>query len=80
MATPRGRLLGAGIAGAGAGDQIQPWVLALAKGIGLRDMAGLVLPYPTRGEAGKRAAGEFFRAQLFSTRTRGLLDLLARLG
>ena len=79
-ATPRGRLLGAGIAGAGAGDQIQPWVLALAKGIGLRDMAGLVLPYPTRGEAGKRAAGEFFRAQLFSTRTRGLLDLLARLG
>jgi pyruvate/2-oxoglutarate dehydrogenase complex dihydrolipoamide dehydrogenase (E3) component len=80
VATPRGRLLGAGIAGAGAGDQIQPWVLALAKGIGLRDMAGLGLPYPTRGEAGKRAAGEFFRAQLFSTRTRGLLDLLARLG
>jgi pyruvate/2-oxoglutarate dehydrogenase complex dihydrolipoamide dehydrogenase (E3) component len=56
-----GRILGAGIVGPGAGELIQPWVLALEKGIKISAMATAVLPYPTRGEAGKRAALNYFQ-------------------
>jgi pyruvate/2-oxoglutarate dehydrogenase complex dihydrolipoamide dehydrogenase (E3) component len=58
---PRGRILGAGIVGPGAGDLIQPWVLALDRGLGIGAMATPVLPYPTRGEAGRRAAVNYFQ-------------------
>jgi hypothetical protein len=43
-------------------------------------MAGVILPYPTLGEAGKRAAGEYYASALFGVRTRFLVRLLARLG
>jgi pyruvate/2-oxoglutarate dehydrogenase complex dihydrolipoamide dehydrogenase (E3) component len=55
-----GRVLGAGIAGAGAGDQLEAWSLAVSKGLKLRDMAQAILPYPTRGETGKRAAMSYY--------------------
>ena len=35
-------------------------VLALERGLRLGAMAGSVLPYPTRGEAGRRAAIGYF--------------------
>ena len=54
-----GRILGASILGAGAGDLILPWALAIAQRLKIGAMANLVVPYPTRGEAGKRAAGCF---------------------
>ncbi len=57
----RGLILGAGIVGAGAGELIQPWVLALEKGLRIGSMATPVLPYPTRGEAGRRAALNYFQ-------------------
>jgi pyruvate/2-oxoglutarate dehydrogenase complex dihydrolipoamide dehydrogenase (E3) component len=80
VADRRGRVLGAGIAGARAGELIQPWVLAIQKRLTLRDMAGTIAPYPTLGEAGKRAAGGFFAPTLFSDRTRRLVRFLARFG
>jgi hypothetical protein len=43
-------------------------------------MANLIVPYPTRGEAGKRAAGSFYTPTLFAPRTRRLVRLLARFG
>jgi hypothetical protein len=43
-------------------------------------MANLIVPYPTRGEAGKRAAGSFYTPSLFSPRTRRLVRLLAWFG
>ena len=58
---PRGRILGAGIVGPGAGELIQPWILALDRGLRIGAMAGPVLPYPTRGEAGRRAAVNYFQ-------------------
>jgi pyruvate/2-oxoglutarate dehydrogenase complex dihydrolipoamide dehydrogenase (E3) component len=58
---PRGRILGAGIAGPGAGELIQPWILALDRGLKIGAMATPVLPYPTRGEAGRRAAVNYFQ-------------------
>lgn len=80
IVTPRGRILGAGIVGPDAGDLLQPWSLALGRRLGIGAMQAMVAPYPTRSEAGKRVAGEFFRPQLFNPLTRRLVRLLARLG
>lgn len=74
-----GRILGASIAGAGAGDQLALWCLAVSKKMKIGAVAGLILPYPTRGEAGKRAAGEYYTPKLFSGRTRAFVRLLQRL-
>jgi pyruvate/2-oxoglutarate dehydrogenase complex dihydrolipoamide dehydrogenase (E3) component len=75
-----GRILGASILGAGAGDLILPWALAISQKLKIGALANLIVPYPTRGEASKRAAGSFYTPALFSARTRGLVRLLARFG
>ncbi|MFI4949365.1 MAG: dihydrolipoyl dehydrogenase family protein [Alphaproteobacteria bacterium] len=77
---PNGRILGAAILGAGAGDQIMAWALAISQRLKIGAIANLIVPYPTRGEAGKRAAGSFYTPTLFAPRTRRLVRLLARLG
>jgi hypothetical protein len=58
---------------------IGQWALAIAARVRLSTMAGLILPYPTRAEAGKRAAGSYYAASLFSPRMRALVRALARL-
>jgi pyruvate/2-oxoglutarate dehydrogenase complex dihydrolipoamide dehydrogenase (E3) component len=73
------RVVGAGILAPGAGDMISLWSLAIAQRIPIAALAGLIVPYPTRSEAGKRAAGSLFASTLFSERTRGLVRLLSRL-
>lgn len=75
-----GRILGASILGAGAGELILPWALAVSQKLKIGAVANLVVPYPTRGEAGKRAAGNFFAPALFSPRTRRIVRFLARFG
>ena len=61
----RGRPVAAGIVGPHAGELIAPFALALAAGLRLSALAAAVLPYPTRSEAGKRAAGAYFSPRLF---------------
>ncbi|MBV9523165.1 MAG: dihydrolipoamide dehydrogenase, partial [Alphaproteobacteria bacterium] len=63
-----------------AGELIQPWVLAIGEGLPIKAMAGMIAPYPTLGEASKRAAGSFYIAKLFTARTKRLVRLLGRLG
>ena len=75
----KGRLLGAGILAPHAGEMIGAWTLALARDIPLATMAGLVVPYPTLAEIGKRAAATRFTPRLFAPLTRRLVHLLARL-
>src|SRR6266446_490580 len=75
-----GRILGATILGATAGDLILPWALAISQKLKIGALANLVVPYPTRGEAGKRAAGNFYTPTLFAPRTRRLVRMLARFG
>lgn len=75
-----GRVLGAAIAGAHAGELILPWILAVAERRKLSTMAAVVAPYPTMGEAGKRAAGAYFTPRLFSERTRRLVRFLRWFG
>lgn len=77
----RGRILGAAIAGVGAGELIGPWVLAMTSRLRIGAMAGAVAAYPTLGEANKRAAGAWFAPRLFdSAAVKLIVRLLARLG
>lgn len=75
-----GRILGASIVGAQAGELIQPWVLAMTAKMKIGKMAGYIAPYPTMGEIGKRAAGSYFVPSLFSERTKKVVRFLARFG
>ncbi len=79
IATPRGRLLGASILGARAGEMAGMFGLMIGRTLPLSALAGLVLPYPTLGEAAKRAAGEFFLPRLLSPFTKRVAGLLRRL-
>lgn len=75
----KGKLLGAGILAPHAGEMISTWTLALARNIPLSTMAGLIVPYPTLSEIGKRAAGSRFTARLFAPFTQRLVRMLAHL-
>lgn len=75
-----GRILGAAIVGRGAGDLIQPMVLAMTSKLKLTALTSMIAPYPTRGEINKRVAGQWYVPLLFSGRTRALVSLLKRLG
>ncbi len=74
----RGRIRGATIVGAHAGELIMPWVLAISERQKIGKMAGLIAPYPTLSEVGKRAAGSYFTPSLFSERTKRLVRFLQR--
>ncbi len=75
-----GRVLGASILGAQAGELIHPWGLAISRSLNIAALATMIAPYPTLGEASKRAAGSFYVPKLLSQRSRSLVRLLARLG
>jgi pyruvate/2-oxoglutarate dehydrogenase complex dihydrolipoamide dehydrogenase (E3) component len=70
------RVIGAGILSPNAGEMIGQWTLAISRKIPLSALAGMIAPYPIRSEAGKRAAGTFFAAKLFSPRTKALVRFL----
>ena len=76
----RNRVVGASIVGAHAGELIQPWCLMVSQRMKIRQIAGAILPYPTRGEINKQVAGSYFTPALFGRRTRRLVGLLTRLG
>ncbi|MBC7799971.1 MAG: FAD-dependent oxidoreductase, partial [Gemmatimonadaceae bacterium] len=73
------RVLGAGILAAHAGEMIGMWTLAIQERTKLSTLAGMIVPYPTRAEAGKRAAGTHFTPRLFAPKPRLFARLLARL-
>jgi pyruvate/2-oxoglutarate dehydrogenase complex dihydrolipoamide dehydrogenase (E3) component len=76
----RGQILGATIVGAHAGELISTWALAIAQRLNIRAMAGLVMPYPTLAEVGKRAAITYFTPSLTSVWVRRIIGWLRRLG
>ena len=80
VTTRRGRVLGASIAAARAGEMILPWALMIRGRLKIGVMASTVAPYPTLSEASKRAAGDWFSGALFGARTRRLVRALSRLG
>jgi pyruvate/2-oxoglutarate dehydrogenase complex dihydrolipoamide dehydrogenase (E3) component len=79
VVAPGGRVLGAGFLAPHAGEMIGAWTLAIAHRMKLSALAGMIVPYPTLAEAGKRAAGSFYTPRLFSPGTKRLIRLLSRL-
>ena len=55
-------ILGVTIVGAGAGELLAEFVLAMKHGLGLNKILGTIHTYPTMAEANKYAAGEWKRA------------------
>jgi len=74
-----GRLLGASILAPHAGEMIGAYTLAVAHRLKIADLAGMIVPYPTLAEVGKRAAGSYFTPRLFSGATKWVVRQLARL-
>ncbi|MCB8839582.1 NAD(P)/FAD-dependent oxidoreductase [Aurantimonas sp. VKM B-3413] len=76
----RGRLIGAGVVGAAAGEMTNLFSLAVAKGLKLSDLRDFVSPYPTFSEIGKRAATSYFQPYTRRKFVRRAVALLSRFG
>ena len=76
----RGRILGATVVGAQAGELIAPWTLAMNEGLNIAAMARVVAPYPTLGEMNKRAAMAYFSGLPASPWAQRLIRWVRRLG
>lgn len=74
-----GEILGVTIAGPGAGEAIAAWTLAITEKLNIRAMAGVVVPYPSYAEVGKRAAMTYFIHGLTISRTRRIMRWLRRM-
>ncbi len=79
VTTKKGKILGVTLVGRHAGDHIHVWALALSSKQKLSALTGMIAPYPTRGEIGKRLAGKWYTPALFSKHTRKLVSVLKRL-
>ena len=75
-----GRILGASIVGAHAGELIQMWSLALSQGLKIKAMTEWISPYPTLSEINKRAAFRYYADVPGSPRLRKAIAWLAKLG
>ncbi len=76
----KGNILGATIVGAQAGELIATWSLAIAQRLNVRAFAGIVLPYPTLAEIGKRAALDYFTPSLTRPLVRRIIAWLRIFG
>lgn len=80
VAVSDGTIVGATIVGRGAAEQIGTWALAIERGLRVPDLAGWVLPYSTRAEAGKCALTGFRGPGLTQNWLRRIISLLRRRG
>ena len=76
----KGKILGATIVGAQAGELIAMWTLAIAQGLNVRSLTSIVLPYPTLAEIGKRAAIDYFTPSLTGPWVRRIIAWLRTFG
>jgi pyruvate/2-oxoglutarate dehydrogenase complex dihydrolipoamide dehydrogenase (E3) component len=80
ITSKKGKIVGATIVGAQAGELIATWTLAIAQGLNIRAFTDIVLPYPTLSEIGKRAAIDFFTPSLTSPWVRRIIGWLRIFG
>jgi pyruvate/2-oxoglutarate dehydrogenase complex dihydrolipoamide dehydrogenase (E3) component len=80
VTTANGKILGATIVGAQAGELITMWTLAIAQRLNIRAVTGVVMPYPTLSELGKRAAIDYFTPSLTSPWVRRIIAWLRLFG
>jgi pyruvate/2-oxoglutarate dehydrogenase complex dihydrolipoamide dehydrogenase (E3) component len=75
-----GRILGASIVGANAGELIVPWSLAISSKLKIKAFADTVMPYPTLSEVSKRAAVTYFSGLASKPWVRRVIGILAKFG
>ncbi|MEM8878385.1 MAG: FAD-dependent oxidoreductase [Pseudomonadota bacterium] len=80
ITTKRGRIIGASIVGAQAGEIIQMWGLAIAQKLKISAMTGFVSPYPTFTEVGKRAAINYYKPSLSSSMVQNVIGFMRKFG
>ena len=80
LAGRSGRILGATIIGAHAGDLIQTWSLAVSAGLTVAQVARSIAPYPTYAETSIKAAQGYTLEQPAEPGMRGVLRRLPRFG
>ncbi|MCB1475506.1 MAG: FAD-dependent oxidoreductase [Rhodobiaceae bacterium] len=76
----KGRVLGATIVGAHAGELINMWSLAVAERMKIDAFTRFVSPYPTLAEIGKRAAISYYTPSLRNPWLRRLIVFLRKFG
>ena len=74
----KGRLVGAHAAGQHAGEVIHELALAIQEKMKLSKITTLVHAYPSYSQINRRAAGQYFRDSLFSSKTKKLVKFLNR--
>ena len=75
---PAGRIAGAHVVGARAGETIHEAVLAVRHRLKLSDLSGMIHIYPTYPESLKRAADAFLRARYSGGLARRVADLAVK--
>ncbi|MCZ4090475.1 dihydrolipoyl dehydrogenase family protein [Sinorhizobium psoraleae] len=76
----RGRLIGAAIAGAGAGEMINGFAFAIANRLTLKHFRGYVAPYPTLSEIGKQASISYYAPVARNPLVRSVIGMLRYFG
>lgn len=74
----KGLIFGASIVGPQAGELIGMWALAISSKQKIGAITGMIAPYPTLGEASKRAAGAWYTPSLFSNKTRRIVKIMKK--
>lgn len=64
VAKGKDKILGATVVGAHAGDMISQITLAMNNGLGLKQLASTIFPYPTRAEAVRKTGDLYNRTRL----------------
>jgi pyruvate/2-oxoglutarate dehydrogenase complex dihydrolipoamide dehydrogenase (E3) component len=76
----RGKILGVGIAGAGAAEMITMWSVMVSNGQRLCHVRNVIVPYPTMTEIGKRAVIAYYTPLTRAPFVRAIIRLLRRFG
>lgn len=76
--TPSGRILGASIIGAHAGEIIMPWAMAIKNKMKISAIADVIAPYPTYSVINNEAANIFYLAKILSGRLRKVVNFIQK--
>ncbi|MEM0898896.1 MAG: FAD-dependent oxidoreductase [Pseudomonadota bacterium] len=76
----KGKILGASIVGASAGEMINIFALAMSKKMKVSDLRGFIAPYPTMTEITKRASTQFSVPMTRKPWVRKLIAFLRKFG
>jgi pyruvate/2-oxoglutarate dehydrogenase complex dihydrolipoamide dehydrogenase (E3) component len=76
----RGKIKGASIVGAQAGELIQMWSLAISQGLDIKAMTQWISPYPTYSEVNRRVAYGYYATAAANPFVRKVVSWLAKLG